>query len=437
MANAVGSCVAAQKANAVGSCVAAQKANAVGANVCASAQNAVEESDLNDLFESICILTQAYIQLNLNQYIQPSFHSNAVKDIVSMLKQTDIDLDTATLEKEVERGLSVFYKHIAPPRSNGPTFIRIKPNVDKLRKKISYLQSVPQPEQRTNEWYEFRYKHLTASNIWKIFISDSTRNQLIFEKCQPLNASKFSNVSLESPMHWGQKYESVSVMLYEHMYSTKVSDFGCIPHRTLDFLAASPDGIVTQETSSRYGRMLEVKNIVNREITGIPKMEYWVQMQLQMEVCELNECDFLETRFQEYPSKEAFVEDNTTEYKGVMLLFMTGSGKPVYEYAPLSMQIYDDWQEEMMEKNQTLTWIKTIYWKLDQLSCVLVLRHKMWFASVIPQLKDIWATIEREKEEGYGHRVPKKAGIKVKKLYSNGEDDITMKSQCFIDVSNL
>ena len=122
----------------------------------ATAQNAVEEADLNDLFESICILTQAYIQLNLNQYIQPSFHSNAVKDIVSMLKQTDIDLDTATLEKEVERGLSLFYKHIAPPRSNGPTFIRIKPNVDKLRKKISYLQSVPQPEQRTNEWYEFR-----------------------------------------------------------------------------------------------------------------------------------------------------------------------------------------------------------------------------------------------------------------------------------------
>jgi hypothetical protein len=52
-------------------------------------------------------------------------------------------------------------------------------------------------------------------------------------------------------------------------------------------------------------------------------------------------------------------------------------------------------------------------------------------------LKDIWATIEREKEEGYGHRVPKKAGIKVKKLYNNGEDDITMKSQCFINISNL
>jgi putative phage-type endonuclease len=429
MANAVGT-------NAVGT--NAVGTNAVGTNAVGTNALEIEETDYNDLFESICILTEAYIHLNLKQFIQPSFHSGAVKDIVSILNHTlaQTAFDTTSLEKEVERGLSLFYKHIAPPRSNGPTFIRIKPNVNKLRQKINYLQSVPQPEQRTKEWYEFRYKHLTASNIWKIFISDSTRNQLIFEKCQPLNADKFSNVSLESPMHWGQKYEPVSVMLYEHMYAAKVSDFGCIPHRTLEFLAASPDGIVTQETSTRYGRMLEVKNIVNREINGNPKMEYWVQMQLQMEVCDLNECDFLETRFQEYPSKEAFVEDNH-EYKGVMLLFMSGSGKPVYEYAPLLLDTYDEWQEEMMEKNNNLTWIKTIYWKLDQVSCVLVLRNKLWFASVIPQLRDIWAIIEREKKEGYGHRLPKKAGIKVKKLYSNGEEDIPMKSQCFIDVSNL
>jgi hypothetical protein len=42
--------------------------------------------------------------------------------------------------------------------------------------------------------------------------------------------------------------------------------------------------------------MLEIKNVVSREITGIPKPEYYVQMQLQMEVCDLEECDFLETK---------------------------------------------------------------------------------------------------------------------------------------------
>ncbi len=32
-------------------------------------------------------------------------------------------------------------------------------------------------------------------------------------------------------------------------------------------------------------------------------------MQVQLEVCDLNECDFLETRFIEYPDLEAFNED--------------------------------------------------------------------------------------------------------------------------------
>jgi len=397
-------------------------------------------ADRNDLFESICLLIDAYIHLNIQQYIQPTFHASVVKDISQFITATlqEAELDAAPLVAlEVERGLSLFYKHIAPPRSSGLTFVRRKKPGIRMRKKIAYLQGVPQPEQRTPEWYEFRYNHLTASNIWKVFISDSTRNQLIYEKCQPLNAEKYKGTgSLDSPMHWGQKYEPVSVALYEQIYAAPVSDFGCIPHKNLKFLAASPDGIVTAETSTRYGRMLEVKNIVNREITGLPKMEYWVQMQLQMEVCDLNECDFLETRFQEYSSHEEFVADKATQYKGMMMLFMTNTGKPVYEYAPLHAAEAELWQETMMEKNPTLNWIKNIYWKLDQISCVLVLRNKFWFAAVAPALKAIWATIEQEKKGGYSHREPKKAGIKVKKLYTNGED-IPMKAQCFINIDIL
>jgi putative phage-type endonuclease len=415
--------------------------------------------DFDDLRENALLLVDEYVRLNIGHYIQPNFGELLEKYVSDILASTlkyvyDTEALAAILKPIVTHSIAFFYKHIAPPRSNGDTFIRRKPNVSKMREKITYLQTIPQPDQRTKEWYEFRYKHLTASNIWKVFISDSTRNQLIVEKCQPLNTEKFNNVSLESPMHWGQKYEPLSVMLYEHMYKAKVSDFGCIPHRTLEFLAASPDGIVTDERCSRYGRMLEVKNIVNREITGIPKMEYWVQMQMQMEVCELNECDFLETRFQEYADQEAFEAGEET-YKGLIMLFMTGSGKPVYEYAPLSVSdaisvsdshaisdsdaisdshaIRETWQEAMMEKNSTLTWMKNIYWKLDQVSCVLVLRNKLWFNAVIPQLKEFWLTIETEKQNGFSHREPKKAGIRVKKIYSNAEE-IPMKSQCFIDL---
>ena len=375
------------------------------------------DEDKEDIFETICILLEVYLKLNVVQYIQPNFHETMIKDIETSIQfifnASLLNIDYSLIRVYIEEGIAIIYRHIV------------------------YLQNVPQPEQRTQAWYEFRYNHLTASNMWKIFISESTRNQLIYEKCQPLNTDKYNNnVSFESPMHWGQKYEPLSIMLYEAIYSSKVSDFGCIPHKTIDCIAASPDGIVTDESSLRYGRMLEVKNIVNREINGIPKMEYWVQMQLQMAVCELNECDFLETRFTEYETKEAFDID-IHKYKGLMILFINENGKPIYEYAPLAICHSDGemeaWQEEMMEKNKTSSWMKNIYWKLDQLSCVLVLRNKQWFNSVIPQIKEIWEIIEREKKEGYSHREPKKSNPRGKKTYINN-DEIQMKSHCFIDI---
>ena len=42
----------------------------------------------------------------------------------------------------------------------------------------------------------------------------------------------------------------------------KVEEFGCIPHETIPFLAASPDGIVT--SNKLNGRMIEIKNVVSR-----------------------------------------------------------------------------------------------------------------------------------------------------------------------------
>ena len=408
-------------------------------------------NDEDQLLESACILIEAYIKLNATHlYIQPNFHETVVKDVTWLVLNTIHDAFTQfgeeyscpldLLKPLIERGLQLFYKHIAPARSCGDSFIRKMPNLAKLSEKIVYLQQVPQHEQRTPGWYEFRYEHLTASNIWKAFGSESARNQLIFEKCQPLNATKFSGVNIDSPMHWGQKYEPVSIQLYEALYQTHVSDFGCIPHKTIGYLAVSPDGINTKESSARYGRMLEVKNIVNREITGIPKMEYWVQMQVQLEVCDLNECDFLETRFVEYTDEEAFHLDHATpaNKKGAMMLFMKSSGQPHYEYAPLTLTDYAHWQEEMMEKNYELNWLKNIYWKLDQLSCVLVLRNKLWFASALPTISALWQTIETEKQTGYTHRGPKKSN-KLNKPCSAAtakynSENLALPSKCFIAI---
>lgn len=393
-----------------------------------------EDKEWNQLQETAASLIHDYIVDNPMCFIPPTFQDDVSEEVFALL-QTSLSSEVSifndpTLNKELEQdlqeaielGFEQVYTYLCPRRSCTKTGIRIKPNVQRIRTVIQHLRSIPQPDQRTPEWYAFRHKYLTASSLWKVFGSDSVRNQLIFDKCKPLNIERYTGpVNIESPMHLGHKYEPLSILLYEEHYQTQVSDFGCLPHPTLPFLAASPDGINTLESSLRYGRMLEVKNIVNRDIDGIPKLEYWVQMQGQMEVCGLNECDFLETRFKEYEDEAAFVADHIpgTEWdvsasgdrKGVMMLFLV-ENQPKYLYAPLEVckeQItFHTWEQEMMALwGERHTWIKNIYWRLDEMSCILVLRNKLWFQAAIPLMQSLWDTIVQERETGYAHRAPK------------------------------
>lgn len=414
----------------------------------------ISNNDYNDLLETSAILIIDLIQTDPMVYISPNFHEivhSSVFDLLEEQLSQVYDYDISDIIKEViDIGLSMYYTYISPKRSYKRSFIRnTSINKQLMLNKIEYLKNIPQPEQRTNEWYEFRYKFLTASSIWKAFISNSSRNQLIYDKCSPLNIDKYKSFSTESPMHWGNRYEPVSIMLYERKYNTNVSDFGCIPHRTISFLAASPDGINTYSQSDRYGRMLEVKNIVNREITGIPKMEYWIQMQIQMEVCELNECDFLETRFIEYEDLEEFEKDGSFTHtidkkqKGIIMYFIKNR-QPLYEYAPIgiSKSEFDVWETEIMTKNNDLTWMKNLYWKLDQLSCVLVLRNPMWFKAAVPILENVWNIIEKEKISGYDHRSPKRNNTnKHKRQNDLSVNDALLKTEsqqiCYIDINKL
>lgn len=320
----------------------------------------------------------------------------------------------------IENVKSQIFTVFIPYRSYKSSFIR-NTNHNKyiLKKRIDILLNIPQPNQRTEEWYIFRHNLLTASSIWKIFKSQSTRNQIIYEKCKPF--SMFKSPIESSPLHWGQKYEPVSIMFYEHLYKTKITDFGCIKHSKYPCIGASPDGINTDFQNDRYGRMLEIKNVVNREINGIPKMEYWIQMQIQMETCNLNECDFLETQFIEYENYDLFMKDGEYTFsekrnlKGIIILF-SDEGNFHYEYAPLycSIDEYTEWEKQIFNKNQNMEWIKNIYWKLEKYSNVLVLRNKLWFKNVIAEIEDLWEIICIEKILGFEHRAPiKRNNIKI------------------------
>ena len=397
-------------------------------------QNLFFESEENEnAFIETCLqLMYDYVEDNPSAICEPDFEENIidnVKELFSIHFNFDynilLEVDDA-IDDAIDDALELFHLHFMPMRSCEGT-LSIKKNakqLNQIEKQITKLENLEQPVQRTKEWYEFRHNLITASNAYKAFENQSSQNQLIFEKCQPVKSpcstDEVKTINVDSPLHWGQKYEPISVLYYEDMYSTKVKDFGCIRHEKYSFLGASPDGIISDKTLRNYGRMLEIKNPVSREIDGIPIKEYWIQMQLQMETCDLDECDFLETKFVEYTSETDFKEDGNDfltsakgELKGIIMYFSNNEGVPHYVYKPLRMdhECFEKWEQEMMEekeKNSSLTWIKNIYWKLEDVSCILVLRNKKWFNDNIEALQNIWTTIEKERNDGFAHRAPNK-----------------------------
>lgn len=411
------------------------------------------DEDMLLILEDMLQHLDTYICDNPLAVSAPDFHET-VRDVLheyfegtqAFELSTTLDLEADALCCFCE---AMYFKFVVPPRECGSTFIRKPPNVLIIDAKLAHIRSKPQPDQRTLEWYKFRHNLLTASNAWKAFESQSCMNQLIYEKCKPLKEYEEKEyVNTASPMHWGQKYEPVSRMIYEHMYKTKVADFGCLQHDVHAFLGASPDGINVDPESQRYGRMLEIKNIVNRDITGIPKKEYWIQMQLQMETADLNECDFLETQFAE-EGDEGSNESNEALFTGTVLYFMK-DGKPWYEYEPIGFNRdeSDAWFNEAMERNQAHMWVKTIRWRLEKMSCVLVLRNKLWFQHAIQVLDNLWQTIvtERSNPQGYEHRAPKRrinanpnaisASASLMQSWLNSANAPPVR-KCLIDISSL
>jgi hypothetical protein len=199
-----------------------------------------------------------------------------------------------------------------------------------------------QPLQRSDAWHEERRKRMTASSIAAVLklkqIEINLRDQGVIE----LEASKrvgqvmpaFNTFAKELRIkcglepsggasvftEWGVIYEPVVKELYQYFHQIQVHEFGLIPHPRYDWLGASPDGVTSA------GRMIEIKCPYSRQPSGLPKLQYWVQMQIQMECCGFEECDFLEIVVREYTDRESYLVD---QYPGVYCRTQKGLPKGI------------------------------------------------------------------------------------------------------------
>ena len=321
-----------------------------------------DNKNIEDFKESVYYFIVDYFKSNLRVYERYDFLEEVYYHIYKIIIDTYgtyvIDAFSIAIDVIIRECLDLYFLITDTPRSFQKTLIIKEPDIEYVDSVFEKIKTKEQPEQRTDDWYEFRRNLLTASNLWKAIGSQAMKNSLILEKCKPINKKKSNTVNINSPFHQGHKYEPLSVLMYEYLYDTKIGEFGCIRHDTIPFLGASPDGINIDRKNKRYGRLLEIKNPVSdRLLNGIPKKDYWVQMQLQMEVWCLSECDFLETRFKEYESEEAFDMDGTFnetkdgKFKGIVLQFYDGN-EPVYKYPPFNInkEEFEEWNDKCMSE---------------------------------------------------------------------------------------
>jgi putative phage-type endonuclease len=398
--------------------------------------------DPEDVEEIIIDEIAEYMKSNPLSIWRASFEKDLVKDIATGLfeewREDNLceEYDLPEIQAWVKHAADYYFKTESemPPRQGGSPLQMTPLRMAILRNKLRIINALPTQTQKTQEWYETRYGLLTSSNVWKAIGTEAQQNQLIVEKCVAFDkfredCARQGNLSPDNPMAWGQKYEPISALIYEKKNKTRLGEYGCIVHPEWRFLGASPDGINLDPESDVYGRMVEIKNIVNRNIDGVPLDAYWVQMQIQMEVCNLDECDFVETRIKEYEHKYEFFE-SPNEWKGVVLTFLPrikiglgGGGlggdkqtyqKPFYEYLlldpldPTPGQTVESWSQSKKDQYPDSVLTNGSYWGLDQYSCVLVKRNRVWFAAAIPKIERIWRIVEKERVTGCEHRAPKK-----------------------------
>jgi len=275
---------------------------------------------------------------------------------------------------------------------------------EERRQKLKILKTLELPEQRTPEWYALRKKILTASSLAGALdkCHFTSRDELILGKIE--ETPYVSNPITE----WGVKYEDVAVMFYEEMYKTKILDFGLVPHPDFDIFGASPDGIcedLNNGNDEYIARMIEIKCPPKRKFTKTVLPGYWMQMQGQMEVCDLDECDFFQVKLEEYESFEdysndRFEIDNVTQDgrtslnypKGVVATYKVG-GKLIYDFCPLNKSNEEllTWmkfhrENDIDENKKAGDLFEMKLWRIERYERTLVKRDRGWWNSMIGEI---------------------------------------------------
>jgi putative phage-type endonuclease len=149
-------------------------------------------------------------------------------------------------------------------------------------------------EQGSDEWRKARLGHVSASSIANVMAKGAGKTRqsylekIVAERLTQELGEGFTNASME----WGVENEAIARATYEVMTGVFVEKTGFWKHPTIEWLGASPDGLVADDG------LIEIKcpNTTTHLAyikDGKCPAEYYKQIQCQLWITGRKWCDFI------------------------------------------------------------------------------------------------------------------------------------------------
>ena len=152
-------------------------------------------------------------------------------------------------------------------------------------------------EQRTEEWFAARLGKVTASRVADVIAKTKTgysasrenyMAQLVVERLTQTKAESYTNAA----MQWGTDQEPFARAAYEAAQGVMVEEVGFVPHPSIEWAGASPDGLVGDDGLVEIkcpNTATMIETLLSQKVPG----KYITQMQFQMACTGRQWCDFV------------------------------------------------------------------------------------------------------------------------------------------------
>ena len=313
-------------------------------------------------------------KVDISDLADETSFNNYACDIKNLMKEDNIDADKEDI------------------------IIRLN-NIKEYRKKLKELKKIPYIKQRTIEWLDARKNRLTASDIYDAIKGSATSMTLAKKKANVI----IDNIDYNAipALKWGTMFEAMAERCYSKKYNNiNINEFGLLCDKYNEHFGASPDGI------SDIGVMIEIKCPYSRKIIdGFIPPKYKMQIQGQLAVCELEECDYIECEFKTYATELELI-NNINEDKdsifGIIAeyyLYNNETKKTEYEYlysddSDVYQYVYDSIKDKIKERAHTVD-AKLIYWKLISMNIQRVNFNKKEWENILPKINEFWNKVEQ------------------------------------------